>query len=120
MRSLTRIRFISLTCLCNGSGGIHDLIKHIVDHDVVLDVGKVIPAYDRLKGVIRKVLCGAATKLARPRHGPGGSGRDMVGRVVRDMERLSGLEDQDEEVESIVVRELAPGDGGFKGVTKDA
>ena len=93
---------------------------------MIPNVRKVVPAYDRFKCVVRNVLRGATT---RPAHARGGRSRiwlnavrrgDIVGSVVRDMERVSSLENQDEELENILICELAPDCRGFKGVTKRA
>ena len=44
----------------------------------------------------------------------------MIGPIIRDIERLSGLENQYEEVESLFVCEVAPECGDGEGVMKHA
>ena len=95
----------SLTCYRNGLGDVHDLDEDVFHRDTVLHVQKVVGTDDRLermgcRGLSRVVPWPVAAWYI--------SGRDDVVTARRDVERLSGLENQDEEVVSLVVRKFAP------------
>jgi len=90
---------------------------------MVLYVNKVVRADDRFERMVCEVLSRVATKPGCPRleqrcievHS---SGRDVVGRIVGDIERLSGLENQNEEAEGLFICKVAPERRGVKGRIK--
>jgi len=113
-----------LTCCCDGPGDVYDLIEHIFHHDMVLYVNKVVRADDRFERMVCQILSGVTTgsRLEQRWLEVDRFGWDMVSPVitVRDIERLGGLENQDDEVESLFICELTPECRGKKDVVKYA
>lgn len=123
MSFLTWFSIRSLTCRRNILSSVHDLIEHIPHHDMVLCVKPVVRANDRFERMVCEVLSRVAIKSGCPRLEQRcievySSRRDVVGRIVRDIERLSSLENRNEEGESLFICEIAPECRSVKGGKK--
>ena len=113
MNSLTWTSIRSLTCRRNSFGNVNDLIKYIFHHHVILYVNKIVRAHDRFVAIACQILSGVVTRLVCPQleqrcAGVHSFGRDLVGLIVRDVEGLGGLEDQDEKGGCLLIYEIAP------------
>ena len=89
---------------------------------MILYVNKVVRAGDRFERMVCQVLSGVATcsRHEQRRAVVHGFGGDVVGPIIREVERLSGLKDKNEEVESLFICESAPEcRGGKSGKKQD-
>jgi len=113
MSSLTWTSIRSLTCWRNRLGNVHDLIEYIFHHHVILYVNKIVRAHDRFAAIACQILSAVVTRFVCPQHeqrcaGVHSFGRNLVGLIVRDVEGLGGLENQDKEGECLLICEIAP------------